>query len=164
MRFAAELSLPVQLHTGHMAGSYNRVDKANAALLAQVLQLHQGLRFDLFHGNWPYMGDLLFLAKNYPNVALNLCWLYMIDPLYAQEMLKRAIMSVPQHKIHGFGGDYEDMPEYAAAHLRLAREVICAALADLVESGWLKEEQALESARAFLFDNPDQFFGLGLAD
>ena len=44
------------------------------------------------------------------------------------------------------------------------REVISAALAELVESGWLDESQAVAAARAFLFDNPNQFFGLGLAE
>ena len=70
-----------------MAGSYNRVDKANVRLFVPVLELHRDVKFDLFHGNWPYMGDLLFVAKNYPNVALNLTWLYIIDPIYAQQLL-----------------------------------------------------------------------------
>lgn len=91
MRFAAELDMPVQLHTGHMAGVRNRVDKANARHLATVLELHRDVRFDLFHGNWPYMGDLLFLVKNYPNAYLNCCWLPLIDPIYAQELLVRSI-------------------------------------------------------------------------
>ncbi len=63
MRFAKELNLPVQVHTGHMAGIYNRVDKTNAAHLATVLELHKGVRFDLFHGNWPYLDDYLFHRK-----------------------------------------------------------------------------------------------------
>jgi hypothetical protein len=108
------------------------------------------------------MGDVLFLAKNYPNVALNLCWVFIIDPLYAQEMIQRAIVTLPQSKIHAFGGDYEDIPEFAAGHLRLAREVLCAALCERVESGWLDEDAALDIARAYLFDNPNAFFGLGL--
>jgi hypothetical protein len=138
MRFARELEMPVQLHTGHMAGVWNRVDKANAGLLAPVLELHQGVRFDLFHGNWPELGPLLFLGKNYPNVALDLCWLPIIDPLYAEELLRRAVVTIPHSKIHGFGGDYVDAPEYSVAHLAVAREVIAAALADLVERGWLE--------------------------
>ena len=69
MRFARELQLPVQVHTGQMGGIRNRVDKANAAHFASVLELHSDVRFDLFHGNWPYMGDLLFLGKNFPNVS-----------------------------------------------------------------------------------------------
>ncbi|GAB4453675.1 MAG: hypothetical protein Kow00120_23580 [Anaerolineae bacterium] len=161
MRFARELDLPVQLHTGHMAGIYNRVDKANAAHLTTVLELHQQVRFDLFHGNWPYMDDLLFLIKNYPNAALDCCWLPIIDPLYAEAMLERAVVTVPHVKVHGFGGDYVDTPEYSAAHLKIARHVIASALADLVERGWLEEGEALSIAADWLFNNPNQFFRLG---
>ena len=122
----AKLNLPVQVHTGHMAGIRNRVDKANAAHFAPVLELHTRVQFDLFHGNWPYMGDILFLGKNYPNARLNLCWLPIIDPIYCQELIKRAVMVVPHNKIHGFGGDYWDAPEYSVAHLTIGREVIAA--------------------------------------
>ena len=124
-----------------MAGSFNRVAKANVRLFVPVLELHRDVKFDLFHGNWPYTGDLLFVAKNYPNVALNLTWLYVIDPIYAQQLLERAVMTVPHSKIHGFGGDHLDMPERALAHLKLAKHVIAAALANLVESdGWPKSK------------------------
>lgn len=108
------------------------------------------------------MGDLLFLGKNYPNVSLDLCWVHMIDPLYAQELLKRAVMTVPHAKIHGFGGDYFLVPELVAAHLTLAREVIASALADLVECGWLEEGEAIHLAAAWLFNNPNRFYNLGL--
>ena len=161
MRFARELDLPVQIHTGYMAGIFNRVDKANAAHLASVLELHRQVQFDLIHGNWPYMGDMLFLTKNYPNVVLNFAWLHIIDPLYAKEMLERAVVSVPHSKVHGFGGDYHDLPEYCAAHLKIAREVIASSLADLVERGWLQEDEALDVAADWLFNNPNQFWKLG---
>jgi hypothetical protein len=161
MRFARDLRLPVQLHTGHMAGIYNRVDKTNAAYLTTVLELHREVRFDLFHGNWPYLGDLLFLGKNYPNVALDLCWLHIIDPAYAIELVERGVLTVPHTKIHGFGGDYGDVPEYVVAHLALARQNLAAALASLVESCWIDEEAALGLAKDWLFNNPNRFFGLG---
>jgi hypothetical protein len=164
MRFARELKLPVQLHTGHMAGVYNRVDKTNAVYLTPVLELHRQVRFDLFHGNWPYLGDLLFLGKNYPNVSLNLCWLHIIDPAYAIEMLERAVLTMPHSKIHGFGGDYGDEPEFVAAHLQIARQNIAAALTNLVEGGWLQEEQALSIAKDWLFNNPNRFFSLGFEE
>jgi glyoxylase-like metal-dependent hydrolase (beta-lactamase superfamily II) len=146
-RFARELDLPVQVHTGHMAGTYNRVDKANAALLASALELHKEVRFDLFHGNWPYLDDYLFLGKNYPNVALDLCWLHIIDPGYADELLTRAVLAIPHSKLHAFGGDYFDVPEFAAAHLQVAREVVAGALAKLVERGWLEEARRCRSPR-----------------
>jgi len=164
MRFARELKLPVQLHTGHMAGIYNRVDKTNAGYLTSVLELHREVRFDLFHGNWPYMGDLLFLGKNYPNVALDMCWLHIIDPAYAIELLERAVTTMPHTKIHGFGGDFGDSPELAAAHLQIARQNIAAALANLVEASWLEEAKALDIAKGWLFNNPNRFFRLGFPE
>jgi hypothetical protein len=161
MRFARDLDLPVQLHTGHMAGIRNRVDKTNAAYLASVLELHRDVRFDLFHGNWPYMGDLLFLGKNYPNVALDLCWLHIIDPDYASELMERAVPTLPHSKVHAFGGDYGDVPEFVAGHLQIARENVAGTLARLVERGWLEEEEALALAADWLFNNPNAFFKLG---
>jgi hypothetical protein len=161
VRFARDLDLPVQLHTGHMAGIRNRVDKTNAAHLASVLELHRDVRFDLFHGNWPYLGDLLFLGKNYPNVSLDCCWLHIIDPDYASELLERSVLTLPHTKVHGFGGDYGDVPEFVAGHLQIARENIAATLTRLVERGWLSEEEAISLAADWLFNNPNRFFKLG---
>jgi len=100
--------------------------------------------------------------KNYPNVALNLTWLYLIDPVYAQRLLERAVMTVPHSKIHAFGGDHLDTPERVLAHLKLARHVIAAALANLVEIGWLDEEGARSIAGQWFFDNPNRFFALAI--
>jgi len=163
MELARELDLPVQVHTGHMAGVRNRVDKTNASFLTGVLEVHRGVKFDLFHGNWPYMGDYLYLGKNYQNVSLDLCWLHIIDPDYSVELLERATKVLPHTKIHGFGGDYGDTPEYAVEHLRIARENIALALSHLIERRWIDEEQAIQLANAWLFDNPNSFFKLGLS-
>ncbi|RPI87911.1 MAG: hypothetical protein EHM41_03230 [Chloroflexi bacterium] len=164
MRYARQLKIPVQVHTGLLAGQYERVERSNAAKLASVLELHREVRFDLFHGNWPYLGDLLFLGKNYPNVSLNLCWVHIIDPAYAIELMERAVLTIPHTKIHAFGGDYCDVPEFAAAHLTIARQNIAAALTNLIEGGWLEEEQAVCIAKDWLFNNPNRFFNLGFEE
>jgi hypothetical protein len=70
-------------------------------------------------------------------------------------------MTVPHTKVHGFGGDYGDFPEYVAAHLKIARSNIAATLCRLVERGWLTERQAVELAADWLFNNPNRFFRLG---
>ena len=105
MRMARDLDLPVQIHTGHMAGIRNEITKTNAVGLTSLLELHRETRFDLFHANWPYGGEVLFLVKNYPNVSLDFCWVHMVDPLYTQALLKQAVSSVPHGKIHGYGSD-----------------------------------------------------------
>jgi len=162
IRFAQELNLPVQVHTGHMAGIRQRVDKANARNFIPVLELYPNVRFDLFHANWPYMEDILFIGKNYPNAVIDLCWAMSIDPLYCIELLKRSILTIPHVKIHGFGGDHFLTPEMSVAQLILGREVIASALTDIVECGWLEEEAALGIAGDWLYNNPNRFYNLRL--
>ncbi len=162
MRMARDLDLPVQIHTGHMAGFRNEITKTNAILLTSVLELHRDTRFDLFHANWPYSGELLFLAKNYRNVSIDFCWANIIDPIYCQNMFKQALSSIPHCKIHGYGSDFGgDYVTHAWAHAQIGRENIAIALADLVEEDYLSLLEAQEVAYAWLFGNANEFFKLG---
>jgi len=162
MRMARDMDLPVQIHTGHMAGIRNDIAKTNAVHFTPVLELHPDVRFDLFHANWPYSGELLYLGKNYPNVAIDFCWANIIDPIYCIEMFKQAISSVPHGKIHGYGSDYGGQVDRAWAHAEIARDNIAIALSELVEMEWMDLDEAKEVAYGWLFGNPNEFFRLGL--
>jgi predicted TIM-barrel fold metal-dependent hydrolase len=163
MRMARDLDLPVQIHTGHMAGIYNDIVKTNALGLTSLLELHRDTRFDLFHANWPYSGDLLFLGKNYPNVAIDFCWTNMVDPIYSIRMFQQAISSMPHAKIHGYGSDLSGETLCSAwAHADLARDNIAIALAELVELEYIGLDDAKEIAWGWLYANPNEFFKLGI--
>jgi uncharacterized protein len=163
MRMAREMELPVQIHTGHMAGSYQDVSRSNAALLRPLLELHKKTRFDLFHANWPYDGDILFLVKNYPNVHLDFCWTHNIDPLYAKNLMMRTITSVPANKIFACGSDVAGhFPHQTFAHVRLARDIIAAALSELIHWGYLDCPAAEKIAYGWLYENPKSFYNLPL--
>ncbi len=159
MIMAAKYKLPVQIHTGHMAGIRNEISKTNPVHLSNVLELHQDVVFDLFHAGWPYMGEFLFLGKNYPNVMLDMCWAHAIDPLYCVELLKRAIMTVPHSKILGFGGDTRCV-ECQIGYLIQAKDNIAIALSDLIDSGWLGMDDAVQIAKDILYNNPKRIFSL----
>ena len=161
MRMARDLDLPVQIHTGHMAGVRNDIVKTNAVLLTPVLELHRDVRFDLFHANWPYSAELLFLAKNYPNVSMDFCWANIIDPVYCQNLFKQALSSVPHGKIHGYGSDFVGNVDRAWAHAHIARDNIAIALAEMVEMDYLDCDDAKQVAYAWLFGNANEFFRLG---
>ena len=161
LRRAAQYRLPVQIHTGHMAGIRNEIAKTNAAHLIPAIELNQDVRFDLFHGNWPYMDEYLFMGKNYPNVYLNLCWVQSIDPVYCVELMKRAVMTVPHSKVFAFGGD-TGMIEWVAGYLALAKDNVAVALSELEDSGWLSMDEAKQIALDWFFNNPNEFYGLGL--
>ncbi len=163
MRMARDLDLPVQIHTGHMAGIWNDIRKTNAAGLTSLLELHRETRFDIFHANWPYSGELLFLGKNYPNVRLDFCWTNMVDPIYCQQMFQQALSCMPHAKIHAYGSDLNgDTLCSAWAHADLAKDNLAIALSNLVEMEYFGLDDAKEIARAWLFDNANQFFKLGI--
>jgi uncharacterized protein len=163
MRMARDMDLPVQIHTGHMAGIRNEITKTNAVLLTSLIELHMDTRFDLFHANWPYSGELLFLGKNYSNVAIDFCWANMVDPIYCQQMFQQAISCMPHAKIHAYGSDLDGAALCSAwAHAELARDNIAIALSNLVEMEYLNLDEAISIASDWLFGNANQFFKLGL--
>lgn len=162
MRMARDLDLPVQIHTGHMAGIRNDIAKTNAVGLTRIIELHREVRFDLFHANWPYSGELLYLGKNFPNVSLDFCWANIIDPVYCQNLFKQALSAVPHGKIHGYGSDFGGSVERAWAHAQIARDNIAIALSDMVDIDYLGLDEAKEVAYAWLFGNAAEFFRLGL--
>jgi predicted TIM-barrel fold metal-dependent hydrolase len=162
MRMARDMDLPVQIHTGHMAGIRNDIVKTNAAGLTKILELHRDVRFDIFHANWPYSAELLYLGKNFPNVTIDFCWANIIDPIYCQNMFKQALSCVPHGKIHGYGSDFGGSVDRAWAHAQIARDNIAIALSDMVDIGYLGLDDAKQVARDWLFENANAFFRLGL--
>ncbi len=162
MRIARDMDLPVQIHTGHMAGIRNDIVKTNAAHLTSIIEMHRDVRFDLFHANWPYGGELLFLAKNYPNVAIDFCWANIIDPVCCQNLFKQALSCVPHGKIHGYGSDFCGFADRAWAHADIARDNIAIALSDMIDAEYIDIDDAKEIALMWLRENANEFFRLGL--
>jgi uncharacterized protein len=163
MRIMRDLDLPVQLHTGMLGGFRGDVRQVNAMHLVNLMGIHRDVRFDLFHLNWPYDGELLSLAKNFPNVAINFCWAHELDPIYCQRFLEEAVAVVPHVKIFGFGADYVGQADRAFAQAHIARDNICISLSNLVEMEYFGIDDAKEVAAAVLFDNANAFFRLGLS-
>ena len=145
-----------------MAGIRNDIVKTNAIGLTRILELHREVRFDLFHANWPFGDEFLFLGKNHPNVSLDFCWANIIDPVYCQNLFKQTLSSVPHSKIHAYGSDFGGYPDRAWAHAEIARDNIAIALAEMVEMDYLSLGDAKDVARGWMFDNPNTFFNLGL--
>ena len=162
LRMVKEIDLPVQLHTGLLAGTRQDVSKANAIQLAPLLELHRDVRFDLFHANWPYGGEWLFLGKNYPNVYLNFCWANIIDPIGIQNLYQQAISSVPMGKVFLFGSDFGGYADHAWAHAQIAKENLAIALTKLVEIDYMSLAEAKEIAIHWCYENPRRFFNLDI--
>jgi len=155
----ARHGLPLQIHTGFFYDTWRNVAQTNPSLLAPFVIRNKDTRFVLMHGGYPYGAELLAMAKNLPNVTLDMCWTYVISPSFAARFLNEAIETVPADKILGFGGDYQ-VPEGAYAHAMLCREVVARVLADKVTAGYWSEEEAIRYARGLLRENAIRTFRL----
>ncbi len=159
IRRAIEHYLPIQVHTGLQEGNGNFLTHANPLNLVNLLIQYGEVRFDLFHAGYPYSSEVAVLGKNFPNVYVDLCWVHVISPWVARRVLHEWIETVPSNKILAFGGDYIFV-EGAYAHARMARDNVAAVLTEKVETGYLREAEAMELAHKLLRDNALQLFCL----
>jgi predicted TIM-barrel fold metal-dependent hydrolase len=159
IRLARKYSLPMQFHTGLQAGDGNYIQNSNPALLVNLFLEYRDVTFIIFHGGYPYGGEFGSLAKNFRNVFIDLCWLYIISPSYSERYLHEWIETVPANKIMAFGGDFENV-ENIFGHSLMARDVVAKVLIDKVRTGYLTEEEALYIAHRILYQNAIDVFKL----
>jgi glucuronate isomerase len=150
-------NVPFQIHTGLQAGNGNFVENTRPSLLNNLFLLYPRVKFDLFHIGYPYAHEVTALAKMFPNVYIDFCWMHILSPSAARRALNEMLDAVPANKLFGFGGDYR-YPELSYAHLVIARRNIATVLSDRVEAGTCTEEEAAELGRWILRDNPAALF------
>ncbi|MDH5689688.1 MAG: amidohydrolase family protein [Candidatus Bathyarchaeota archaeon] len=157
VQLAGKKSLPIQIHTGLQEGNENIISNSNPTLLTNLFREYREVRFDVFHGSYPYTGELAVLAKNFQNVYIDMCWLHIISPYAARQALAEWLDTVPWNKILGFGGDYIFV-EGVYGHSVIARENIARVLTEKVEEGSLSEDHAVWLAGKLLRDNAYELF------
>jgi predicted TIM-barrel fold metal-dependent hydrolase len=113
---------------------------------------YPGTRFVLMHNAYPYGAELIALAKHYPNVYIDMCWAWSIDPLSAGDTLRRAIHAVPSHKVFAFGGD-SWWPSASVAYAAQARTWLTRTLEAEVNDGLLTERAAIAYATRLMRTN-----------
>jgi hypothetical protein len=149
--------LPIQIHTGLQEGNENIVTHSKPTLLVNLFMEYRDAKFDIFHGGWPYSSELGALAKNFPNVYIDMCWMHVISDGMARTALSEWLDEVPASKIMGFGGDYAFV-EGVYGHAVMAKENIARVLASKVEERAFSLEEAKKYASWLLRDNPLRLF------
>ncbi len=152
--------LPVQIHTGLQAGNGNTITNSNPTHLNNLFHEYPDIKFCIFHGSYPYGGELSVLAKTFPNVFIDMTWSEIISPYYSERYLHEWLETVPANKIMAFGGDYGTV-EGAYAHSVMARRVVAKVLIEKVASGYITEEEAIDIANRILRENAMEIFKLG---
>jgi glucuronate isomerase len=158
-RKCGEYGLRMQFHAGLQEGVGNIITNSRAALMAPLFMKYSKTNFDIFHISYPYQEELATLAKNFPNVTIDFCWMWIINPAAGRRALSDMLDTVPANKIHGFGGDYIFV-EGAYAHAVMARREIARVLCEKVEEGRFSEDYAQRVGNMLLRDNAIENFNL----
>jgi len=159
MNMAQKASVPVAFHTGILAGSQDNINNSDPTLLASLFRKYPEIKFALYHGSYPFGGELSTLAKTFENVYIDMNWTYAISPSYTERYLNEWLETVPVSKIMAFGGD-QRVVEITYANLVVARKIISDILIEKVRNGLFTESEALIIAKMILYDNAMKFYNL----
>jgi hypothetical protein len=154
-----EFGLPVQLHTGYLAGNWGNPGQGNPELLVPIFRRYRGVRFDVFHAGWPYSEVAGAIGKAFPNVYLDMCWAWTMNPAQMERILSEWLSAVPHNKIFGYGGD-TGSPFPMVGYALQARQGIANVLERKVESGEYDLETAKRVARRIMHENAQEVYAL----
>jgi uncharacterized protein len=156
IRNAIELDLPVQVHTGILAWNTTFLPHCNPTALNPLFLRYPKCRFVLFHGGYPFADELGILAKTFPNVYLDLCWMPWISQQLTRHYLSLWLELVPVNKFM-WGGDAH-RAECVHGHWLIAQEVVCEVLAEKVARGIVTPDSARQIAAGIFRNNARAFF------
>jgi len=153
-----EYDLPVQIHTGYLAGNGNVLDNGQPIKLNNLFLKYRKAKFVLFHGGFPWTGEYAALGKMFPNVYLDLVWLPQISRQEAVNALDVMLDCIPYNKFF-WGGDC-GLIEESTGSLEFAKDVVAEVLAKRVERGLLTEDVAINIIDRIFRENAMEVFQL----
>ncbi|MEN8204355.1 MAG: amidohydrolase family protein [Bacteroidota bacterium] len=155
---STEHDLPIQIHTGYLAGNGNQLDNGKPVKLNNLFLSYPEAKFVLFHGGYPWTGEYAAFGKMFPNVYLDLVWLPQISREEAIHALDEMFDAVPYNKFF-WGGDCTFIEE-STGSLEFGKEVVAEVLAKRMERGLLTQEVAEEMIRCIFRENAIRVFKL----
>jgi len=159
VRRAEAEGVGVQVHTGYLAGNSGVLNNIRTMEMVPFIIRYPRVRFDLFHAGWPYTEEHAIIGKEFPNVWLNLCWAWTMNPVTIERALDSWLACVPHTKIFAYGGDTGN-PICEYGYAQQARTGIARVLEKWVERGDMTLEDAKEVAADIMLLNGCRFHGL----
>lgn len=159
LRIANKNNLTFQFHAGIQEGNGNLIYNSEPSLLSNLFLEYPDVDFDIFHIAYPYQQVLSVLAKNFPNVFIDMCWAHIISPSACVNALVEWMDSVPINKISAFGGDYIFV-DGIYGHQYMARMNVSKALSIKVKEGIFDIGRAKEISEMLFYKNPFRIFKL----
>ncbi len=151
IKISTKNDIPIQVHTGLFGNCANDPRKGHPYQLINLFTEFPDTKFILFHGSYPFTGELATVVKAFPNVYLDICWTSWILNNNLPKYLSEWLALIPSNKIM-LGGDSECI-ERAYCSIKLSKHYLAEALADYIERDIYSKKMAINVAKRILRDN-----------
>ena len=137
----------------------SRLSQRTIGQLAEMIGRHPGLHFQCMLSSRHANQSLCTLARELPNFSLVGFWWHNFFPDVIRQVMAERLDMLPVNKQIGFFSDAYCV-EWSYAKATMVRKILARVLADKVELGQYTQDQAIEVARAILFESPQTLLGM----
>jgi hypothetical protein len=149
---AAELDLPLQIHTALGDTPTLNLYKCNPLLLYDAINAFPKTRFVLLHAGYPYCEELGYLVWSYDNVYADMSSMHPYASIAGETKIKSIIELAPMNKIM-FGTDAGGIPEQFWFGALEFRTYLTNVLQELVDKKYISHGFAIQSAENIMYKN-----------
>jgi predicted TIM-barrel fold metal-dependent hydrolase len=147
VELSAKYELPFQIHTGQA-----RIQGSNPMLLVDLIEANAKTKFVLFHGGFPWIGETGAIVMRRPRqVWVDSVWLPTLSYTMAKRAFHEWLEVMPSDRIM-WGADCNHAEGIYGA-TEFTRRCVAEVLAEKIDAGDLKEEDALRIGKQIFRDN-----------
>jgi len=152
LEYAKKEKLPVQVHTG-MAS----MAETNPLYLLDIMRKFSDVKFDIFHGGYPFHHTIPGILTQRLNAHVDLCWMPILSQSATKRLLTELIETNCIDKVFAFGGDCENL-EGTYGSLLLTKDILADVLVDFIEAKKFSFSDALDIGNKMFYENPKRMF------
>ncbi len=152
--YADDRGWPHQVHVGT-----HNLPHSSPLPLGDVAARYGRMKLVQIHC-WPFLKEAGWLAKHYPNVYIDSCWLPILSPGFYREALMTWLNYVPIHKL--MCSHDATCVEMAVGSSLFTREILAEALVEQTHSFGLSTSDLEQTAADLLHNNAATVYGIGV--
>lgn len=141
----------------HETGS--RLHQRSLVQLAEMIGRHPRLRFQCFLASRHANQSLCTLARQLPNLSLAGLWWHNFFPDTMRQVIAERLDMLPANRQIAFFSDAYCL-EWTYAKAVLVRRQLAIVLAQMIEQGRFTQDEAIQVARAILYESPQSLLGM----
>jgi hypothetical protein len=139
--------------------SASRLNQRTIGQLADLVARHPGLRFMCFLSSRHANQSLCTLARELPNLSLAGYWWHNFSPGAIRHVMEERLDMLPVNKQIGFFSDAY-CAEWTYAKAVMVRKLLAEVLESKIILGQYTFDEAVQSARAILYDSARELLGM----